>query len=380
MKLAIFGGSFNPVHNEHISVCKAAKESLETDLLFVVPTHLAPHKQGVKPTADRLRFAMCQAAFSSLEGVVLSDCEMKSGGTSYTYLTIVNFRRQYPTDELYFIVGTDMLRDFKNWKNPEKILSLCTLAVCARDEEDGWVQTEKAEFYQRFQTDFAVIPYNGKPVSSTKIRTLAACKELTDDYTPKAVCEFIKEHNLYALEFVERVKNLQKPSRWAHTVRVATYATEHAKGCGVDEKKALYSAVLHDCAKNLTKESELLQGFTPPDGVPDSVWHQYAGAFLAKEYFGIQDEDILNAVRFHTSGREDMSDLEKLIFLSDMLEDGRSYPEMEIIEQAFEKGGLDAGMETALLETLKFLKQKGAEIYPLTQRAYEFIKERRKRL
>ena len=73
MKIGIFGGSFDPVHNEHISVCKAAKESLKTDLLFVVPTHLAPHKQGVKPTADRLRFAMCQAAFSSLEGVVLSD-------------------------------------------------------------------------------------------------------------------------------------------------------------------------------------------------------------------------------------------------------------------------------------------------------------------
>ena len=377
MTIGIFGGSFDPVHNEHISVCLAAQQSLKTDKLFVVPTYLAPHKTDKKATEEEHRLAMCRLAFEGIDGVEVDESEIKAGGTSYTYLTVERFLRRFPEAKLYFIVGTDMLRDFKNWRYPERILKTATLAVCARDEQESWAKREQAEFLRRFQQEFAIIPYNGKPVSSTKLRALAACKELKKEDTPERVCEYIRREKLYEVKNVDEVKALQKPSRWAHTVRVAAYAAEHAKAFGVDERAAIVAAIYHDCAKNLTAESPMLDGFIPPQGVPESVWHQYAGAYLAQHRFGVHDEDILNAIRYHTSGRENMSALEKLIFLSDMLEEGRTYPEAEEIRNTLEKEGVDKGLELALQRTLEFLTAKGAEIYPLTKKAYEYIKERR---
>jgi predicted HD superfamily hydrolase involved in NAD metabolism len=135
---------------------------------------------------------------------------------------------------------------------------------------------------------------------------------------------------------------------------------------------------MHDCAKNLDENSPLLQGFTPPQRVPAPVLHQYAGAFVAKNTLGVTDEDVLNAICYHTSGRENMSALEKLIFLADMLEEGRAYKEVDELRQAFFTRGLDEGLTLALLRSLEFLKEKGQSVYPLTQKAYEFMNNQRR--
>ena len=110
--------------------------------------------------------------------------------------------------------------------------------------------------------------------------------------------------------------------------------------------------------------------------MPASVYHQFAGAYVAEKHFGIEDEDVLNAIRYHTSGRPNMSELEKLIFLADMLEEERSYEGVELLRKLFWRGqGLDECLEEALFQTLEFLKLKQAEIYPLTKKAYEFYKK-----
>jgi nicotinate-nucleotide adenylyltransferase len=114
--------------------------------------------------------------------------------------------------------------------------------------------------------------------------------------------------------------------------------------------------------------------------VPAPVLHQFQGAYLAEHFYKIKDEDIINAIRFHTSGRANMSALEKLIFLADMVEDGRDYDGVEMLRALFysaqEKGEklLDACLLCALEETVKHLKNKGGEIYPLTLQAYEFYR------
>ena len=97
---------------------------------------------------------------------------------------------------------------------------------------------------------------------------------------------------------------------------------------------------------------------------------------MAEHTFNVTDPDVLNAIRYHTSGREGMSDLEKLIFLSDMLEEERSYEGVEKLRALFwKRERLDECLKTALYETILFLKSKQAEIYPLTQQAYEYIKK-----
>ena len=125
-----------------------------------------------------------------------------------------------------------------------------------------------------------------------------------------------------------------------------------------------------------------MKGFVIPDEfgeVPKSVWHQFAGAYLTEHYFKITDKEVVDAIRYHTSGREDMTDLEKLLFLADTLEDSRTFDGVERLRSLFWKnkgaGALDECLEETLFHSLRYLKEKGAEIYPLTQKAYEFIKK-----
>ena len=112
MKIAIFGGSFDPPHIEHVRLAQSAVKSLKLDTLFIMPAHTPPHKKGKALSSDEDRLAMCRLAFKKCPKAEVSDYEISRGGTSYTYLTCRYFKEAYPDAELFFLVGTDMLRDF----------------------------------------------------------------------------------------------------------------------------------------------------------------------------------------------------------------------------------------------------------------------------
>lgn len=343
MRIGIFGGSFDPVHIEHVRLAEAAVESLALDALLIMPAHTPPHKTDKALSSDGDRLEMCRLAFEGCKKTQVSDYEMRAGGTSFTYLTCRHFRKLYPEAKLYWLVGTDMLRDFPSWKNPEEILSLATLAVCARNEPVALPEKEAEEFYARFCARFEVIAYRGGDVSSTRIRALAAAGEDISSFAGKRVAAYVADNGLYKIPHAKEALDLEKPSRRAHSVRVAVLAAERAAGLKIDEKRALTAALFHDCAKNLPSDSPRLEGFTPPSGVPAAVVHQYAGAYVAEHAFGISDGEILDAIRYHTSGRENMSLLGKLIFLADMLESGRDFEGVEELRAAFwkDKDSLD---------------------------------------
>ena len=380
-KIAIFGGSFDPVHTEHVRLVEAAIEGLGLDKLVVMPAFAPPHKPGktLAPDCDRLQ--TCRLAFSHLPKVEISDYEIAQKGTSYTYLTCRYFREKYPSAEIFWLVGTDMLRDVPTWKNPQEILNDVTLGVCARDEKDGWEETEQHAFERRFGKKFAVIHYNGAPVSSTEIRLLAAAGLPIDGLTDPKVAEYILAKGLYQIPFVQKALSFEKVERAMHSVRVARLALARAKELKLAEKTVLTAALMHDCAKNLPANSPYLDGFTPLQAwgdVPAQVLHQYQGAYVAETHLGVQDQDVLNAIRYHTSGRPNMSELEKLIFLADMLEEDRRYTGVDELRALFwDKEGLDKCLAEALYQTLLFLESKGGEIYPLTKAAYEFYKDKR---
>ncbi len=376
MRIAVFGGSFDPVHTEHVRLAEVAVAELALDRLFVVPAHAPPHKKGKELSADEDRLEMCRRAFAHLPKVTVSDYEIAKGGTSYTYLTCQDFKKEYPEAEIFWLVGTDMLRDFPTWKNPQEILSYVTLAVCGRNETGAWVEQEQQDFYGRFQKKFVYLSYNGADVSSTKIRVLAGAGMQLAEFVPPSVAEYIEKKGLYAVPNAKEALLLEKEERRAHSLRVAELAAAKAVKLKISEKKAIAAALFHDCAKNLPRTSPYLAGFVPPETwgeIPPAVWHQFAGAYVAERFFGVTDEDILNAVRYHTSAREGMSALEKLIFLADMLEAERSYEGVEELRRLFWRGeDLDACLEKALFETLLFLEKKGGDVYALTRKAYAF--------
>ena len=381
MRVGIFGGSFDPVHKEHVNFVRAAIDCLRLDKMLVMPAHIPPHKPYRNLTPDKDRLAMCRLAFSDIPEVEISDYEISQGGTSYTYLTCRHFRALYPTAEIFFLVGTDMLRNFPLWKQPQSIVADVTLAVCGRNDEAGWWESEQEKFVNTFGVPFARVDYNGEDVSSTKIRVLAGAGMRLNDFVDEKTEAYILQNGLYKIEGAEKALALEKPERQAHSIRVANLAAARASTLKISERKAIEAALFHDCAKNLNFDSPYLAGFIPPKDfgeVPASVWHQYAGAHVAEHIFGVQDEDVLNAIRYHTSGRPNMSELEKLIFLADMLEEERRYEGVDMLRRLFWQGeSLDECLETALFETLKFLETKKADVYPLTQQAYLFYKKER---
>ena len=376
MKVALFGGSFDPVHSEHIEYIKAAKEALALDKVLMIPSYLAPHKEGGATASGEDRLNMCRIALKDLDYAKACDFELARQEKSYTYITAEHFAKEYEGDELFFLVGADMLEDFFTWKSPERILNAAKLVACGRGQ--GSASKTHERFKERFSTDYLEIPFTGAEVSSTEIRVRLAFEKDTEDLDPR-VLKYIHEKKLYTHPAIMPALALEKEERRNHSFRVALMAVARARSLHIAEEKALLAAALHDCGKYVPTDSPLLKGFEAPEGVPAPVLHQYTGAYLAEHIFGVKDEEILDAIRFHTSGREDMTPLGKLIFLADMLESGRDFEGVEGLREAFWRD-LDECLLLCFEHQNAYLianQNKGCSVYSLTKRAYEWLKRQR---
>jgi nicotinate (nicotinamide) nucleotide adenylyltransferase len=225
--------------------------------------------------------------WKDVEKVTVSDFEILNQGKSYTYLTVEHLKKQYSC-QLYFIVGGDMLTNFKTWKNPERILSACDLAVFDREDFYTDYSLERQYFLQRFNKEFVKLNYCGKSASSTKIRVYSAFNLPLDGICPNGVEEYIKEKNLYGGDkYTEFIKNNLPLKRIKHTADVVVCALQKAKDLGLDQQKVQLSATLHDCAKYL--DYRTVEGFNLPEGVPAPVVHSFLGAFVAEKILGVTD-------------------------------------------------------------------------------------------
>ncbi|MDE7439580.1 MAG: nicotinate (nicotinamide) nucleotide adenylyltransferase [Clostridia bacterium] len=375
MKVAIFGGSFNPVHNEHINIVKAAIKCLSLDKVIIMPSNITPAKNGrmFANAADRLN--MCKLAFADVPQTVVSDFEISNSGISYSYITCREFKESYPDSERYFIIGGDSLENFNDWKYPEEILKCVTLAVCARGDEKRLKKAED-DFYSRFGKRVKEFDYIGKNISSTRIRARAALGESLEGCVSRDVEKYITDNSIYLIECVKKIKKSLSEFRWNHTVGVAVMAAENCTRYEVSERDAVLAALLHDCGKEMPQGDALLLGCNIPSDVPPPVIHQFTSAYLAEHVYGIKDIDVLNAVKYHCSGRENMTPIEKLVYLSDMLEEGRDYDGVQKMRDIFEKDKEEA-LYYALERQLQRLNSSGFPVYVLTQKAYDYLKEHR---
>ncbi len=370
MKIAIFGGSFDPVHKEHLRLVQTAIAHLSLDKMIIMPSRIAPHKLNGAFASEKARFEMCKLAFSGENKVEVSDFELMRAQTSYTYLTCRALHEQYPNDQLYWLVGADMLEDFFGWKNPEDILKNVTLVACGRGSVA--VSAFHKKFFERFQRDFIELPFTGEEVSSTRLRIDVAFGKENGAMLPQ-VANYIRENSLYAHPAIAPALTLEKEERREHSYRVAKMATARARSLGLSESKALLASALHDCGKYVPLTSPLLKDFTLPQGVvepvPAPVLHQFTGAYLAEHFLHVEDSEVLDAVRYHTSGKVNMSVFEKLIFLADLLEEGRSYRGVEELRALFYTD-FEGCFVRALREQCAYLESTGVPVYPLTKDTY----------
>jgi len=374
MKIAIFGGAFNPVHREHVNIARAAVENLKLDKLIIMPTASSPHKSGRLEVGFLQRFNLCRAAFSSVPNTEISDFEYRQGGVSYSYLTCAHFASLYPTADKYFIMGADMLSSFPTWRNPRDIVSTFKIAACARrDEADFSAAKENVE--KLFDTQVIPVGYEGSAVSSTSVRTLAALGADFSHLVTKPVYDYMTENKLYYMEMLSPLRSLLTVERWVHTQGVAKMCAANRDKADLSEERAIIMAALHDCGKYVKEGDKLLSGFVPPKDVPAPVMHQFTGAYIAEHYFGVKDEVLLDAIRYHTTGKANMTKAGILLYLCDMLEEGRNFEGVDELRALFYQD-MNACFKEALYRQLHYLANDGMPVDWRTASAYEFLRRK----
>ncbi len=194
-KIAIFGGSFNPVHNGHINLVKKINEKFDFDKIIVIPSKNPPHKILEGNATDFDRFKMCQIAFSHLKNVEISDFELKNSGTSYSYITLDFFQKNNPFSQIYFIMGGDMFLYFEHWKNYQFIYNNSIILSAARNdfEYQSLIEYKKNMNFSNAE----IIKFKPMEISSTKIREKIKKNQNFSCFLPENVVKYITDNKLY---------------------------------------------------------------------------------------------------------------------------------------------------------------------------------------
>lgn len=198
LRVGIYGGTFAPVHNGHVAAAKAFMEQMKLDYLFIIPAYLPPHKQIDASDDPLYRLKMCELAFSDVDGVVISDVEIRRGGKSYTYDTLKELER--PDTRLFLLCGTDMVLTFDRWYRFEDIFKLCYPTYVRREDDPVLgkrIIAKIGEYYEKYGVMFRKIVTDPIPISSTEIRRAVRDGKDISGMVPAKVAEFIREHGLY---------------------------------------------------------------------------------------------------------------------------------------------------------------------------------------
>ena len=388
MRIAIYGGSFNPPHIGHAEAARAAAETLKPDKFLIIPTSTPPHKQLEKNSpGPEQRLEFCRLAFADIPGVEVSDMEIRREGKSYTADTVEALREKYPEAEICVVMGTDMFLSIRTWYRWQFLLESCTLAVLSREDFDRYeIETCKAELEKENGARVIVIPHTPLPMSSTEIREKLR-RGLGAEDLAQPVYECIIRNGFYdAKPELSWLRQMVMPyleeRRIAHVTGVESQAVMLAMHWGEDPDKAAVSGILHDITKAQGKEKQLKLCekygiiLETAERENPSLLHARTGAALARDRFGVSD-DIYEAIRWHTTGKPDMNTLEKILYLADYTEPNRDFDGVEELrELSFED--LDKAMALGLEMTIKDLNERGKTIFHDTMDAYNWYKKHTK--
>lgn len=196
MKIGLYGGAFNPVHNGHLALAEHFKNALELERLIFIPTHVPPHKSGEGLVSGEHRINMLSLALSGLEYCSVSDIEFRREGKSYTYDTVCELKKIYPDDEFFLIVGADQYFDFQKWYRADDILRQVTVCSAARENNQYRQMLEYKSKHDNMQNT-VVCNFDVTEISSSKIRNMISTGQSVSEFVPDYVLRYIKENNLY---------------------------------------------------------------------------------------------------------------------------------------------------------------------------------------
>lgn len=438
IKVAIFGGSFDPFHKGHRNIIEALIQLNTFDEIIVMPLGLAPHKDNYMTPAG-YRYEMVRLATNDLKDITLSDYEVnRPGKYSYTVDTVKHFKqeiklnylknkhkiikkkkRQYSkkkfkseqnkykfnkemfnelTDldlkiNISLIYGSDALDSIENWHEPAELMRNATLWICRRGNESREHMETRASFLRKkYQAKIKFFDIMETEFSSSEIRQHLIKDKKQKNKLPKPVWQFIDKNKIYLRQedmkklseenliqlaiYENEVKKKVSRTRFIHSLNVMQYAVHLAVVHNYDLMKAATTGILHDIAKamNIKKQYKLAKKVGKLQPLNKNIAHGPAGAFYISKELRIKDPDIIDALTFHTTARANMTKLDQIIYLADKLEYGRSFDNLDLIREMAEKD-LNQAMKMCLDEVRKALREKSRKGHPSTQAATDCLKD-----
>ena len=383
MVRGFLGGTFNPPHLGHVRAAAAAAKALGLEKLYVIPAGIPPHKELPEGGADGLqRLEMARLAFDGIPGLEVLDWELKRPGRSYTADTVESLRALDPDGELWMLCGTDMFRTLPEWYRGDWLLRTLHIAAYPRKAgEEAEIDALSERYRREYGSDVFRVPMEALEASSTQLRELLQ-QGRGAALLPKAVYPYILKNRLYGVRpepsaLWELAKPWYKPSRIPHVEGCRAAALSLARRWGADELDAETAAILHDITKKLPVKEQLQYcekcatikfSFRPEY---EATLHAFSGAAAAALEFGVSPA-VESAIRWHTTGRADMSLLEKIIWLADYIEPNRSLPGLEEIRTRAYRD-LDEALRRAMRNNLSYLEKRGVVPHPATREALAFL-------
>ena len=386
MTIAVFGGSFNPPHKGHLAAALAASRQLKPDEFLVIPDFQPPHKQLAEGSPEpEERLALCRLAFAAVPNCTVSDLELRRGGKSYTADTLRHLRAAKPEAELVLLMGADMYCSLHTWYDAEYILRSVRIAVFQRAAgEMPAIEAQRDALAAQFGTETELIRSQPMPASSTELRAALQNREGVAKLSPEVYAEIIRRR-LYGAKvnfpgLREQSYAMLRPRRVPHVQGCEAEAVRLARRWCADEERAAEAAILHDCTKKELLPEQLRlcakYGIIPDELERENgkLLHAKTGAAVAKFEFG-SDDEVVEAIRWHTTGRPNMTTLEKVLYMADYMEPTRDFPGVEELRKAVYED-LDHGLLLGLSMTIQEMEEMGNPVHHLTRDARDYLLKR----
>ncbi len=313
MRIAVLGGSFDPIHAGHLQMAKEVLKRKLADQVWFMPARQNPLKER-KIEDFSVRCKMIKKAISAYRRMKLCTLENELPVPSYTISTVKELKKRYPQHEFLWIIGEDQAKQLDLWKDIDELKRMIRFIAFERKGSHS------------DDADLIWIHGFDHPASSTKVR------QGQFDYLPKSVLHVVLEEGLY---FDQVLRHHVSEYRYEHSLAVAEVAVHLAKFHHVDEKKAYVAAMMHDVCKEMDKETmEKWMNICFPEflKMPEPVWHGWL-AYEKLKRMGIYDRDILSAVYHHVLG-DSRKTLDKIIYVADKANYRRTHDVSEEIRTA----------------------------------------------
>ena len=384
MNIGVYGGTFDPPHWGHITAARAAMEQLGLDKLVLIPDRVPPHKalpEGSASPEQRLEMAALATAELGKRTEV-SDRELRRSGPSYTADTLAALREEYPEDTLWLLMGSDMFLSLQTWHAPEEVMALARIAPFSREAEDESTAfaAQKARLERAYGTQIQIVQNpEVRELSSTEVRAALAAGR-GSDLLPPAVYGYVLREHLYGThkvltgltpdELRPIAMSYLKPKRMPHVLGTEQEAVRLVRRYGGDETQARIAALLHDCTKKLDMAQQL--ALCEKYGImldeleqrALKLLHAKTGAAIARHVYGVDDE-VYQAILYHTTGRANMTLLEKILYLADYIEPSREFANapdvVRLRETVYED--LDRGLLLGLTMTVTEMEGMGNPVH-----------------